>query len=102
VGKHLIDAYIYDKQGRLLSHGQNHYNKSHPIQARFAKGAGQPDRIYLHAEIAALVRLKKGQIPYKIMISRCRKDGSSGLARPCAVCMAAIKHWGIQSIEYTI
>jgi tRNA(Arg) A34 adenosine deaminase TadA len=102
MGKHLLTAEIFDRQGRSLAWATNNYNQTHPIQAKFAKQAQQPDRIFLHAEIAALVKLRKGQKPYKIAIKRFRKDGTMALAAPCPVCVAAIKHWGISHVEYTL
>lgn len=102
MGKHIITATITDKQGKILSHAQNNYNRTHPIQAYFANSVGEPSRIFLHAEIAALVKIKKSDKPYRIFISRFRKDGSSGLAKPCSVCAAALKHWGIKEIGYTL
>ena len=102
MGKHLLTAEVFDRHGRSLSRAVNNYHLTHPVQAKFAKQANQPDRIYLHAEIAALVKLRKGQKPYKIAIKRFRKDGTTALAAPCPVCVAAIKHWGIQNVEYTL
>jgi tRNA(Arg) A34 adenosine deaminase TadA len=102
VSKHVITAIITDKSGKVLSHAQNNYSRTHPIQAHFASLAGEPSRIFLHAEIAALIRLKSTDKPHKIKIERYRKDGSAGLAAPCAVCRAAIKHWKIQYVEFTL
>lgn len=102
MAKHVITATIFDKYGRMLSHAQNNYTRTHPIQAHFAARVGEPDRVFLHAEIAALVKLKKTDKPHKITITRFRKDGTSGLAAPCAVCRAAIKHWNIALVEHTI
>lgn len=100
--KHVVTACIYDKRGRLLSKAQNDYTRSHPVQASFARKAGMPARIYLHAEIAALVKLRAAHSPYRMVIDRVRKDGTPGLAHPCPVCMAAIKHWGIEKLEYSL
>lgn len=102
MGKHTITATIYDHKGRSLARAQNNYTRTHPIQARFADKAQQPTRIFLHAEIAALVKLRKGQVPHSIYIERRRKDGTPALAAPCAVCRAALKHWGIKHIRYSM
>lgn len=97
-----ITATITDKQGNVLSSAENNYNKSHPIQARFANLSGQHHRIYLHAEIAALTKLPRGAKPYKIFVERFHKDGKPANAKPCPVCEAAIKHYNIVKVEYTI
>ena len=102
MGKHLITATITDRSGNVLSTAQNNYNKSHPIQARFANNVGEPSRIYLHAEIAALIKLHHHAKPYKIAITRFTKDGKPANAAPCRVCQAALKHWGLSVIEHTV
>jgi tRNA(Arg) A34 adenosine deaminase TadA len=101
MSKHIITATLYDKKGRSLATAQNNYMRTHPIQAKFASQAKQPIRVFLHAEIAALVKLKKGQIPHKIHIARTKKDGTPGLAAPCPVCRAALAYWGVKHISYT-
>lgn len=102
MGKHTITATVYDKKGRSLTSAQNNYFRTHPIQAKFANKTHQPLRVFLHAEIAALVKLKKGQIPDSIYIERRKKDGTPGLAAPCPVCRAAIAYWKIDKISYTV
>lgn len=101
MGKHTITATITDKRGRILSQAQNNYTKSHPYQRRIACSVGQPDRIFLHAEIAALIKLKQGT-PYKIFIERYHKSGKPANAKPCRVCEQAIKLKGIERVEYTM
>jgi tRNA(Arg) A34 adenosine deaminase TadA len=101
MGKPSITAYITNKQGHTLTIGNNSYTQTHPVQAQYSQAAHMPDRIFLHAEIAALVQLRKGMKPYKIAIERYGKDGRSRLARPCPACEAAIKAWGIKRVEYT-
>jgi tRNA(Arg) A34 adenosine deaminase TadA len=102
MGRHRLTATITDKHGNVLAKAENSYNKTHPIQARFANSTNQPDRVFLHAEIAALVKLKRTDKPYRISIERVKRDGTKGLSKPCVVCEAAIKHWGINHVEYTI
>ena len=38
--------------------GRNRYTKSHPLQAKLAREAGLHEKIFLHAEIEALVKLR--------------------------------------------
>jgi tRNA(Arg) A34 adenosine deaminase TadA len=97
---HVLKASVFDKKGRLIASATNQYKKSHPIQAHFAKLAGLPERQYLHAEIAALLRCKTKQ-PYSIHVERYKRNGSPALAAPCPVCLQAIKAWKVQQITYT-
>jgi hypothetical protein len=94
-------ATVYDRRGRILSIGRNHYTKTHPTQARYAARANMPHRMFLHAEISALVKCKSGDA-YKIKIERYDSKGNPKLARPCPVCELAIKEAGINLVEYTV
>ena len=96
-----IKATIYDKKGKVLTVGENSYSKTHPLQAKFATKVGLGNKIYLHAELAALARLRPYHKPFKIKVERYGKDGKPALARPCAVCEAALQEWGITQVEYT-
>lgn len=96
-----IKATVYDKRGRVLTVGENSYNKTHPLQAKYAAMVGLEDKIYLHAELSALARLRPYHKPYRIKVERYGKDGKPALARPCAVCDKAIREWGINQVEYT-
>lgn len=96
-----LTATVYDKKGRVLSVGHNHYNKTHPTQARYAAKANMPHRMFLHAEISALVKCRN-QDAYKIKIERYDAYGNPKLARPCPVCELAIAEAGISLVEYTV
>lgn len=96
-----ITATAYDKKGRVLSVAQNSYNKTHTLQAQYASKAGVDYRIYLHAEILAIIRAK-GRVIHKLKIERYDADSNPKLARPCPVCELAIQEAKIKLIEYTI
>lgn len=96
-----ITAVIYDRKGNVLSVGQNSYVKSHPLQAKHAAKAGNPLAIYLHAEIHAIVRCRDLSKAHRIFVSRWAKDGQPASAKPCKICMSAIKAAGIEHIEHT-
>lgn len=91
--RYRIIATCYDKHGRKLSEGINSYTKTHPIQKHFAELVGEPAKIYLHAEIQAILRAGDKQI-HRINIS----NVSGAWAEPCKICQAAIKAYGISRI----
>ena len=98
--KHTIKATIYDRKGQIVSQAENSYKKTHPLQAMYASQCGEPYKVYLHAEIAALVKAKgKG---YKIHVERHSKAGMPLLAQPCPICMLAIKEAGIKVVSFTL
>jgi len=96
-----LTAIIYDKRDRVLSVGKNSYIKTHPLQAEYANKLGDKHKIYLHAEIHAIVRCKDLDRAYRIRILRTNNKGEIRLAKPCVICMEAIKSVGIKKIEYT-
>ena len=99
--RYAITAVIYDRQGRVLSVGQNSYTKTHPYQAKLAAQAGQPYKQCLHAEIDAIVKCKKLKQAHRIWISRWDSLGNPRNARPCEICASAITAAGISVVEHT-
>ncbi len=98
--KENITAIITDKRGKVLSIGKNSYVKSHPIQAKHAKKVGQENRIYLHAEIDAIIKCRNLNKAHKIFVSR-EKNNKIAMAKPCPICMSALESAGIKNIEWT-
>ena len=99
--RHHILARCYDKKGRLLSAAFNSYTKTHPIMQFFARKVGHPlERCYLHAEIHAILKCKAKRI-YRITVERYDSFGFPANSKPCAICAAAIKAYGIQVVEHT-
>lgn len=96
-----IKATIYDKRGRILSVGLNSYMKTHPWQGKLAKNVGRPEAIYLHAEIAALVKLKDWSKAHRIKVERYDSNGNPVMAKPCEICQSALRRTGIEIIEHT-
>lgn len=96
-----LKATIYNKKGHVISTGENSYSKTHPLQGKIAKEAGRPDAIFLHAEIAALVKLKDWNKAHKIFIERYSEDGKPLPAKPCEVCTIALQKAGIEIVEHT-
>jgi len=96
-----IKATIYNKHGKILSVGFNSYVKTHPRMAQLANKANLCEKIYLHAEIAALIKVRQGK-PYKIVIECYDNEGKPKIAAPCPICLMAIKMAGVKIIQYTI
>lgn len=96
-----ITAICYDKKGRVLSTGRNSYIKTHPLQAKFSKQVGMDGRIYLHAEVAAIVKCFDWERIKSIHIFRYGANGRPLLAKPCPACQALIDHIGIKDVVYT-
>lgn len=87
--KQNITAIIYDKKGNVLSIGKNSYVKTHPLQAHYAKRVGLDKKIYLHAEINAIIKCKQPEKAYKMLVVRTLANGTYGCAKPCPICSEA-------------
>jgi deoxycytidylate deaminase len=98
---HNLTAIIYDKRGNVLSIGKNSYTKTHPLQAQFAKQAGEDEKIFLHAEIDAIIKCQNISKAHKISIFRVARQGGYALAKPCKICQTALSKTPIKIIEHT-
>ena len=56
-------------------------------------------KIYLHAEIAALVKCRDDADT--IIVARINSEGKLRNAKPCPVCTMALKEAGIHNVHYT-
>jgi deoxycytidylate deaminase len=98
--KHVITAVVYDKRGRPIATAQNSYIKTHPLMAKAARKAGQPYKLYLHAEIAALIKVDWAKA-HSIFVSRYNAAGTPMHAAPCNICSKFIADAGIKIIRHT-
>lgn len=94
-------ATIYDRRGRPLAFGVNSYEKTHPLQAKYAHLCGLPAKQFLHAEIAAIVRLKHPWKAHHIHVERYDKQGQPRPAKPCPICQRAIDALKIPIVTHT-
>ena len=96
-----VSAIIVDKRNRILSIGKNSYVKTHPLQAKHAKRVGKENAIFLHAEIQAIIKCRNIEDAHKIIVARYDSKGQPRLAKPCDICMDALRSFGITKIEHT-
>jgi len=87
---------------RLAAIGRNR-KKSHPLQARFSD---RPQRIYLHAEIDAIVEfLTKFHISNfaraEMIVIRLDADNNLVNSKPCLGCQKALITFGFKDVEWT-
>ncbi len=89
---YLLGAVITDKD-QIQSVGFNKLKTSPASKHRWN---------FLHAELSALFRAKfKDLKGCDIYVYRENMNGKVGMARPCSVCMAALKEAGIRKVYYT-
>jgi tRNA(Arg) A34 adenosine deaminase TadA len=98
--KKKVGAILLNK-GKVVSKGVNKETKSHPLQAKFAEMVGLGDKIYLHAEISALVNNRSDCDT--IVVARLGGYTKEELrnSKPCPICSLALQSQGIEHIYYT-
>jgi deoxycytidylate deaminase len=101
MGKHNLTAIIKDRKGRVLAVGRNSYEKTHPLQYKAGVATGRPNQTFLHAELAALLKISDWQKAYRIEIFRYTKDGKPALAAPCKACQFILKQTGVKEVIHT-
>jgi deoxycytidylate deaminase len=100
--KYNITAIIYDKKNHILSIGKNNYSKSHPYMARLSRAVSEPYKIWLHAEVDAIIKCRHLDKAHRIQIFRYDNQGNLKLAKPCDICLSAIHATDIKIIEYSV
>lgn len=96
-----ITAIIYNKRGYVLAIGKNSYEKTHPKMAQHGKKVGILKKEVVHAECAAIVKVKDIAKAYRIAVFRYSSKGEPLLAKPCPICQSMIDAAGIKIVEYT-
>lgn len=91
--------------GYRFIYGWNSY-KTHTLQARFAAKTGFPEKLHVHAEVAALAKAansidRPGFADMTLYVARVLADDSPACAKPCLGCLAAIAEFGIKHVEWT-
>ncbi|MCK9544353.1 MAG: hypothetical protein M0R03_20225 [Novosphingobium sp.] len=99
--KQNICAIIVDKKNNILSIGVNFYTKSHPMQKKYADACGEPDKLWVHAEVNSVSKIPYGRKPYAIYVARVTPSGKVKLAKPCQICSKLLADRGIKNIYYT-
>ena len=86
-------------KNKIVTTATNLESKSHPLQASFALRAGLPEKIYLHAEIAALIKCRDEVDT--IIVARVNNQNKLRMSKPCPICSLALSEAGITHIHYT-
>ena len=98
--QYTIYAMIVDKKGRPICIGKNSFIKTHTKQFEYNQRVN-PSKIFLHAEIDAILKLKDHDNGYAMIVCRMTKSGLIGLAKPCEGCKQAIFDSNIKKVYFT-
>lgn len=95
---YFVISATFDSKYNIISYGTNSYVKTHPLQKRYAIKIGNIFKIFLHAEVSAIVKTKSK--PYGLIVLRFDKLWNYCISKPCPICELAIKKRGIKKIIY--
>lgn len=96
--KKRVGAILLNKS-KIVATATNLESKSHPLQAKFAERVGLHEKIYLHAEIAALVKCREECDT--IVVARVNPQNKLRMAKPCPICSLALEESGVDKVHYT-
>ena len=93
-----VGAVLYNSKKRVIATAVNNDYKSHPRQAWWAHRVGLEEKIYLHAEMACLIRAREDADTI-VVVRLGGHDGKSlRQARPCPICEPALRYAGIKHV----
>lgn len=94
--QHKLSALILYK-GRPVSFGVNDQVKTHPEIKKYSQVKT------MHAEMAAIFRMKDKEIlkDCEVIVYREDRAGNMANSRPCEVCQAMFRDYGIKKVTYT-
>lgn len=97
--KQKIGCVITDKKNKPLSEGKI-LLKTHPVQSKFGSICNKSKKIYLHAEMDAMIKNKTSN-EHILYVIRKNKNNDFLKCIPCDICMSAIITTNIKYIVYS-
>ena len=91
-----LGAVIF-KGDKVISFGTNS-SKSHPIVKEYSR---DENKIYIHAEIHAILKAKDEVKDADLLVIRLNKNDELCMAKPCDVCKQLIIDSNIRNIVYS-
>lgn len=93
---------LVNKKGQIIAESANSYTCSHTQQYHYAKKVGRPEAVYLHAEMACLLK-DKARKGVKLFVARVDSKGASVYSAPCEICSLALKDYSnVKSVEFSV
>lgn len=95
-------ACLVNKKGKIVAESANSYSCSHTKQFHYAKKVGRPEAIFLHSELACLLKDRKRQ-GVKLFVARVDSKNRPCYSAPCEICAMALKDYSnVKSIEFSL
>ena len=95
-------ACLVNKKGQIIAESANSYSVSHTKQFHYAKKVGRPEAIFLHSEMACLLKDRKRQ-GVKLFVARVDSKNRPCYSAPCEICVRALQDYSnVKSIEFSL
>ena len=83
---------------RPVAIGYNSYTRTHPVQWAYARRAGRGNRIYIHAEIDAVLRSGGADT---LVVIRLNKHNNLVNSKPCPICRLFLEQNGVRKLYHS-
>jgi tRNA(Arg) A34 adenosine deaminase TadA len=89
------------RKNKVITTATNLEKKTHPLQATLAEKVGMKEKIYLHAEINALIKSREDADT--IVVARIGGHSHNELrnSKPCPICQMALEMNSVRKIIYS-
>ena len=93
---HIRVGAVIVRKGTPISVGKNSPQKTHPELSKFSKLKT------VHAEVDAVIGIERHLIKGACMyVYREKRSGELGIAKPCPMCTAILRNYGVKKVYYT-
>jgi tRNA(Arg) A34 adenosine deaminase TadA len=89
------------RKNKVIVTATNLENKTHPLQAQFAQKVGLKEKIFLHAEINALIRAKEDADTIVVARIGGHSHNELRMSKPCPICQMALEMSQVRKIIYS-
>jgi tRNA(Arg) A34 adenosine deaminase TadA len=89
------------RKSKVIVTATNLEKKTHPIQASFAEKVGMKEKIYLHAEINALIKAKEDVDTIVVARIGGHSHNELRMSKPCPICQMALEIKQVRKVIYS-
>lgn len=89
------------RKNRVIVTATNLEKKTHPLQAFLAEKVGLDEKIYLHAEVNALIKAKEKADTIVVARIGGHEHNELRMSRPCPICQMALDMNNVSRVIYS-
>lgn len=89
------------RKNKVIVTATNLEKKTHPLQATLAERVGLKEKIYLHAEINALIKAKESADTIVVARIGGHSHNELRMSKPCPICQMALEMNSVRRVIYS-